>query len=75
VKIEMTAPVSEFEVDTGKFAVQFFTPPEWTLDSLPKPLDGRVTLKKIPARMMIALKYNGGWSEELYLEHLEELKK
>ena len=62
-KIQMTAPVAEFQVDTGKYAVQFFTPPEWTLDSLPKPLDGRVTLKIVPERTMIAIRYNGGWSE------------
>lgn len=43
----MTAPVTEFEVAPEKYAVQFFMPAEWTLETLPKPLDSRITLKKI----------------------------
>ena len=43
----MTAPVAEYEVAPGKYAIQFFMPSEWTLETLPKPLDSRVNLKKV----------------------------
>lgn len=71
----MTAPVSEVEVDKGKYAIEFFMPSEWSLETLPKPLDSRIILKNIPERTMFVLRYNGGWSEELYQEKLEELRK
>lgn len=44
-KIEMTAPVSQFQIAPGKYAVQFYMPHEWTLQTLPKPLDSRINLK------------------------------
>lgn len=62
IKIDMTAPVTEFEVSPGQYAVQFFMPAKWTLDTLPKPNDSRITLKTIPARKLAVLRYNGGWS-------------
>jgi hypothetical protein len=43
-------------------------PAEWTLETLPKPLDSRITLKKIPERTLFAVRYHGGWSERLYNE-------
>lgn len=43
----MTAPVSEQEVGTGRYAIQFYMPHEWTLQTLPKPLDTRVALKQV----------------------------
>jgi hypothetical protein len=62
----MTAPVTQFEVSPGKFAVQFFMPAEWTLETLPKPLDNRITLKRIPQRTLFVVQYHGGWSERTY---------
>jgi hypothetical protein len=41
-------------------------PAEWTLETLPKPLDDRVTLKKLPERTMFVVKYHGASSEKLY---------
>lgn len=75
VKIEMTAPVTQFEVSPGKYAVQFYMPAEWTLETLPKPLDNRVTLKKIDERKLCVVKYEGGWSDRLYNKELNELEK
>lgn len=66
VKIEMTAPVTQYQVGPGKFAVQFYMPAEWTLESLPKPNDSRVVLKQVPERTLFAVRYNGDWSEHLY---------
>jgi hypothetical protein len=49
-------------------------PAEWTLDTLPKPLDNRVVLKQIPERTLFVVRYNGGWSDRLYNEELKDLK-
>lgn len=74
VKIKMTAPVTEFEVSPGKYAVQFFMPAEWTLDTLPKPLDDRVVLKELPERNLFVLRYTGGWEERKYERELLSLE-
>ncbi len=74
VKIEMTAPVTQQEVAPGKYLFQFMMPAEWTLDTLPKPDDSRVILKKIPERTLFAVRYTGGWSERLYNKELNELR-
>ena len=70
VKIEMTAPVTQQKVGEGEFLVQFYMPKGWTLDTLPKPTDSRVNLRMVPRRTLAALRYNGGWSENLYNEEV-----
>ena len=45
-------------------------PRGWTLDTLPKPTDSRVNLRMVPRRTLAALRYNGGWSENLYNEEV-----
>ena len=74
MKIEMTAPVTEYEVSPGKYAVQFYMPAEWTIETLPKPLDNRVVIKQIPRRRLAVIRYHGGWSEGLYTKELKELQ-
>lgn len=64
-KIGMTAPVeqrSEAEVHR----LTFVMPSRYQLDTLPEPLDEGITLKRIPAREVAALRYSGGWSEARY---------
>ena len=57
----MTAPVTQSEVAPGKYAVQFYMPAEWTLDTLPKPNDERVVLKTMPERNLFVVTYHGSW--------------
>lgn len=73
-KISMTAPVSQSKSKSG-YVVQFTMPAEYTLDTLPKPLDPRVQIKVIPPRRVVVHRYSGRWSESNYLEHLEIFKK
>lgn len=73
-KIEMTAPVTQAEAD-GAFVVQFVMPREYTLDTLPEPLDPRVSLKQMSGRRVAAIRYSGTWSERNYREHLETLER
>ena len=71
-KIAMTAPVSQQRAQ-GQWAVSFMMPAAYTMDTLPTPLDPRITLRQIPARRVAAVRYSGLWSEEKYLLHKEKL--
>jgi hypothetical protein len=73
-KIEMTAPVQQAAV-SGGYVVQFTMPSEYTLETLPEPLDLRVTLKEIAGGRFAVIRYSGTWSERNYKEHLEKLER
>lgn len=67
-KIQMTAPVIQ-EIDTANpqsTIYSFVMPQEFTLATLPLPLDKRINLKEIPAKTVAVLKYSGSWGEEKY---------
>jgi hypothetical protein len=72
-KIAMTAPVAQTPAGDA-MVVQFTMPREWTLETLPEPLDARVELKALPARTVAVIRYSGTWSEARYAEHLGKLK-
>jgi SOUL heme-binding protein len=73
-KIAMTAPVAQ--VQTGsRYAVSFLMPTEYTLETLPEPLDPSVTLREIPTRKMAALRYSGTWSQKRYEQKKESLER
>lgn len=72
-KIAMTAPVSQETVD-GKWRITFTMPAEYTLETLPTPLDDRVTLKRQPGRLIAAIRYSGTWSKDRYEEKEGSLK-
>jgi hypothetical protein len=71
--IAMTAPVTQTAA-AGEVMVQFAMPREWTLETLPEPLDPRVKLREVPARKFAVIRYSGFWSERRYREHLEKLE-
>ena len=64
-KIAMTAPVSQEKTD-DQWRITFLMPAEYSLETLPEPLDERVKLRKEPGRLMAAVRYSGTWSEEAY---------
>ncbi len=66
-KIPMTAPVNQ-ERENGKWVIGFVMPPDHTLETLPEPLDPRVSLKIVPSRLVAVLKYSGTWSRNRYDE-------
>lgn len=72
-KIALTAPLSR-TATTGGMVVQFTMPAEWTLDTLPEPIDPRVELKQIPGRTVAVIRYSGFWSESRYNDYLAQLK-
>ena len=72
-KIKMTAPVGQQRVQE-KWAVSFVMPALYTLETLPKPEDPKITLRQVPARRMAAVRYSGFWSEKNYLRYKLELE-
>lgn len=77
-KIAMTAPVNLSRLGEG-YVVQFMMPSKYTLETLPAPIDPRVTIVTLPARQVAVYSYSGSWSEERYNQKLavfqEALKK
>ena len=69
-EIQMTSPVLS---ETGTMA--FVMPSEYTLESTPEPLDERVKIAEIPARLVAALCFSGGWSEAHFEKETQELLK
>ncbi len=76
-KIAMTAPVTQSPSGSGgdgaRWLIQFMMPAEYSLETLPEPLDARIYFRLIPARRAAALAYSGTWAESRYLEHLGKL--
>jgi hypothetical protein len=72
-KIAMTAPVTQSN-DGGEVVVRFVMPSEWTLETLPEPLDPRVRLREVPGRTVAVIRYSGFWSESRYREELAKLE-
>ena len=68
LNIPMSAPVLQ-ETDQNNSqstTFSFVMPQNFTLESLPLPLDERITLKEIPPKRVAVREYSGGWGEEKY---------
>jgi effector-binding domain-containing protein len=72
-KIEMTAPVGQ-EKSGDQWVVSFMMPASYTMETLPVPDDSKVTLRQIPERRMVAVRYSGFWSEKNYKKNKLKLE-
>lgn len=72
-KIEMTAPVGQ-EKSGDQWVVSFMMPASYTMETLPVPDDSKVTLRQIPARRMVTVRYSGFWSEKNYKKNKLKLE-
>jgi effector-binding domain-containing protein len=71
-KIAMTAPVGQ--VKSGdSWRITFVMPSKYTLDTLPEPIDSRVTIEQEPGRKVAAVRYSGTWSRKSYEENRARL--
>ena len=78
-KVKMTSPVVSQEIqmtspvlsETGTMA--FVMPKEFTLETTPEPMDERVKIVEIPARLIAALCFSGDWSEAHFEKETQEL--
>ncbi len=70
-EIRMTSPVlSEFS-NEGYMA--FVLPSEFSLETTPEPLDNRVKIEELPARVVAVLRFSGSWSEKHFEAKTQEL--
>lgn len=72
-KIAMTAPVS-MEREGRQYRVTFMMPSEFTLDTLPVPVNLEVRLSEVPGQLLAAVRYSGTWSRRRYEQHLAEVE-
>lgn len=72
-KIAMTAPVGQ-EKQGNLWRITFMMPAEFSLETLPEPLDENVRLVEEPGRLVAAVKYSGTWSSKSYEKNKTELK-
>ena len=72
-KIAMTAPVTQ-EKSQGRWRITFLMPTEFSMETLPRPLDEQVQLKAEPGYLMAAIRYSGTWSQKRFEHHLSLLQ-
>lgn len=65
--IAMTAPVLQ-QGEGDRWVVQFIMPREYTLQTLPKPVNNAVKLRSIPARDVAVIRFSGDAKDAALLE-------
>ena len=78
-KIAMTAPVGiesskSSESAGNQWTVSFVMPAEYTLASLPKPLDPQVKIREVPAEKRAAITFSGFYNAEKVQEKTQALR-
>ena len=73
-KVAMTTPVTQ-QATGDRWMVRFIMPSSWTLETLPAPNDPRVTLKPIPAKRLLAIRFSGTPSDGLIQSKTDELRR
>ena len=71
-KIAMTAPVTQ-EGARNSWKVRFVMPANYTLDTLPKPNNDAVRIKKIPDKRFVVIRFSGMAGEDSLKEHTNAL--
>jgi DNA gyrase inhibitor GyrI len=75
-KIAMTAPVVMKPERKGVWKMAFSMPSKYTMQSLPKPLDPKVTLVEIPAKKFAVIRFSGSYDNlQKRSSKTEELSK
>ena len=73
-EIAMTAPVEQSRGE-GVYRVGFVVPSKYTRDTVPKPLDPRVSIREVGARKVAVWRYSGRWTEENFREYEQQLRQ
>ena len=74
-KIAMTAPVTQERADEETWRIAFVMPPEWSMETLPRPNDASIKLQQLPARRMAAIQFSGGPNERRFQKKANELSE
>ena len=70
--IAMTAPVTQ-QIHGESWTIQFIMPSEWSMDTLPLPMDERVTLTPVSPKQMLVIRFSGSASDALMRSKTTEL--
>lgn len=73
-KIAMTAPVTQQKGEDKYWRVRFVMPVEYTLETLPKPIDEKIEILSIPGQTFAVIRFSGSSTEENLKEHLQDLQ-
>lgn len=73
-KISMTVPVTMEPSAGAGYRLHFVMPSKYTLETLPKPLDSRVTLREIPAQKVAAVRFSKFSTEGTIAAQTERLQ-
>jgi hypothetical protein len=73
-KIAMTAPVQQQSIG-DYWQISFVMPSEYTMETLPKPVNKHVTIKEIPAKTFAVITFSGTNSDKNVKDHENQLKK
>lgn len=71
-KIEMTAPVSQFQNADG-WIIQFAMPSKYSLDTLPEVVDKRITFRKTEQNRQAVIRFAGFANEEAIKRQTDSL--
>ena len=72
--IAMTAPVATAQTPEG-WRVRFFMPAKYTMETLPRPNDDRVTIVAVPPAVYAVYRYSGSISAESTAKAQGELRR
>jgi SOUL heme-binding protein len=73
-EIAMTAPVTQEADKDGVWKVRFVMPAQWTMASLPKPINSDVRLLEIPAERRAVIRFSGFTFTSTIQEKTAELR-
>lgn len=74
-QIAMTAPVVQSAGAKGGWAIRFFMPSKWTMETLPTPNDDQVRLVTVPPTTVAVLRFSGDRSPTAVASRTDELLK
>jgi hypothetical protein len=72
-EIAMTTPVETSAVEGGRYAMRFFLPSSYTLETVPAPTDARVQLAVAPPNTLAVLRFTGSRRPPAVAKRSEEL--
>jgi hypothetical protein len=74
IKIAMTAPVQQQSIG-DIWRVSFVMPSEYSMETLPKPVNDRVAIKRVPSKQFIVVTFAGTNSNKNVTVHEEKLMR
>ena len=73
-KIDMTAPVTQVEID-GDRVMRFFLPNKFTLEDAPRPTSDAVRLVIVKGQTYAVARYSGRSSDQNFIRHTRKLSE